>query len=180
MTLPFGSVVWLTGLPGTGKSTLANALLDRLRAERVATLWLDSDALRPILTPQASYSDAERDFFYGALGHLAVLGAEGGVTVVASATANKRAYRDAVRARVRAFVEVHLTCAPESLRKRDIKGLYADSAAGRITNLPGRGGGYEPPLRPDLAFETDRVSPDDGARAILAHLQGLPGFSEPG
>jgi adenylylsulfate kinase len=170
MKLPFGSVIWLTGLPATGKTTLARALGNALRARRVATLWLDSDALRPVLTPHATYTDAERDHFYGMLGHLALLAAEGGVTVVVSATANRRAYRDAVRAKAARFCEVHLTCSPEALRGRDIKGLYAGSAAGHITNLPGLGAGYEPPLRPELTFETDHVAPAEAAEAVLKTL----------
>ncbi len=174
MTPAPGLVVWLTGRPASGKSTLARALETRLRARGLATLWLDSDSLRRILTPEPTYDDAERKRFYGALAHLAALAAAGGAVAIVSATAARRAYRDACRAAVGdRFVEVWVRCDLETLRARDPKGLYGRAARDTITRLPGVGVPYEPPEAPELVLDTadagvealaDRLAAEVGAR----------------
>lgn len=166
-----GSVVWLTGLPATGKTTIARILESELGDRGVVTLLLDSDDLRSVLTPQAAYTDDERDRFYGAVGHLAELGARGGALVLVAATAPKRVYRDRVRARVDEFVEVLLICDPTKLEQRDPKGLYARAKAGEISRLPGRGAPYEDPVSPELVFDTARTSARSVAAEILDHLE---------
>jgi adenylylsulfate kinase len=166
-----GAVVWLTGLPATGKSTVARILETELSAAGVATLVLDSDDLRSVLTPQATFSEAERDFFYGAVGHLAELGAKGGAVVIVAATAPKRCYRDRVREHVARFIEVLLICTPELLEERDPKGLYARFAKAEIANLPGRDAAYEDPTSPELVFDTSRSRAIDIAKEIADELE---------
>jgi adenylylsulfate kinase len=162
-----GVVVWITGRPATGKSTLARGVLAALEVRGRATLWIDSDDLRPFLTPNPDYSDAERDRFYAALGHLARRAAEGGVVAVVSATASKRSYRDEVRLVVPRFLEIWLTCDPEELRRRDVKGLYKAAEAGTIPNLPGVGAEYEPPKVAELVLDTSKVEPEKAVEAVL-------------
>lgn len=166
-----GAVVWLTGKPASGKTTTARAVVDRLRSERRAVLWLDSDALRPVLAPQSSYTEAERDWFYGAVGHLAELGAWGGCIAVVSATATKRAYRDSVRQRVGAFVEVWVHCSDTTLRNRDDKGLYQRAAAGELHAVPGVDVDYETPVAPEVSINSDHQSPAQAADAIVEALE---------
>jgi adenylylsulfate kinase len=149
-----GAVIFVVGVPASGKTTLAQGLILELRRRGVPTLWLDSDDLRAVLTPAPTFSDPERDWFYGAIGHLAWRAAQGGVTVVISATASRRRYRDELRARVRRFVEVWLTCGDDVLRTRDPKGLYRAAAAGSISRLPGAGAAFEAPLAAELTFDT--------------------------
>ena len=165
-----GGVVWLTGLPATGKTTIARILERELRKRGAATLMLDSDDLRSVLTPEPTYSESERDRFYAVIGHLADLGARGGAVVLVAATAPKRAYRDRVRERVERFVEVLLICSPDVLERRDPKGLYARWRKGEIANLPGRDATYEDPASPELVFDTGRSLPSDIAREILEEL----------
>ncbi len=100
-----GAVVWITGVPASGKTTLARGLRATFAAQGLPTLWLDSDDLRPVLAPNAGYGAAGRDAFYAALAHLARLGAQGGVTVLISATASRRTYRDTTRAAVAPVLE---------------------------------------------------------------------------
>lgn len=175
-----GAVVWLTGLSGTGKTTVAATLIPMLHAQGSATLWLDSDALRAVWTPSPNYSPEERDWFYGALGHMAVLAAEGGSTAVVSATAPRAAYRDAVRAKVRAFVEVYLHAPMSVLRARDPKGLYRAAAAGTAPRLPGVGAEYEAPRHPEIDADTERARPVDTAARILAALGTVAPARGPG
>lgn len=169
-----GAVVWLTGLPATGKSTIARSLERRLAEEGVVTLLLDSDDLRSALTPDASYTDEDRDRFYAAVGHIAELGAQGGAVVIVAATAPRRAYRNEVRSRVERFVEVLLICDPTELERRDPKGLYARARAGEITRLPGRGVPYEDPAAPELVFDTARTSASTIAAEIRGYLDAAP------
>lgn len=177
MSDPSGGILWLTGRPASGKTTIARALQATLaRGERPALL-LDSDALRPILTPRPTYTDSERDTFYGALGGLALLFAEQGATVLVAATASRRRWRDATRreAELRAlpFVEIYLDCPLEVARSRDPKGLYARSASGEITALPGIGAPYEPPTTPDLVIATDRTPVPTAVTTILDRVPWL-------
>ncbi len=163
-------VVWLTGLPSTGKSTVAQHLRSLLLAEDTAVLVLDSDELREFLTPTPSYSQAERDWFYSSIGRFAQLVASSNITCIIAATAPKREYRDAVRAVVEVFIEVLLACDDSIVEARDGKGLYAKSNAGLIKNLPGRGAPYEAPRSPELVFDTGQSSPDAIAQSIQRAL----------
>ncbi|MDX1631911.1 MAG: adenylyl-sulfate kinase [Thermoanaerobaculia bacterium] len=169
--LPPGGVVWITGHPASGKSTLAERVVEVLRGRGTVTLWLDSDDLRRTLTPDPTYSEEERDRFYGSLGHFAVLGAEGGAVAVVSATAPRRRYRDDVRERVSRFAEVFLECETEVLESRDPKGLYAGARRGEIERLPGLGAPYEAPTDPELRLDSGELEPEELAEAVLDWIE---------
>jgi len=169
-----GRVLWIVGRPASGKTTLARGLVALLRERGVATLWLDSDELRRVLTPDATYDEAERDRFYAALAYLARLGAEGGVTVVVSATGHKRRYRDDLRRVVPRFAEIWLTCEREALHERDVKGLYERALAHEIDNLPGVGAPFEPPTAAELVLDTTRLRPEEALAALVRWLDAAP------
>lgn len=147
-----GVVVWLCGLPSSGKSTLARAAAARLRERGRATLLLDGDEVRAALVPPPGYDDAARDAFYDTLARVATLAAAQGLVVLVPATANRRAFRARARAMAPAFVEVWVDTPLEECRRRDAKGLYAAGAAG----LPGGGAPFEAPEAAELV-----VHPDD-------------------
>lgn len=148
------SLVWLTGLPATGKSTVAAHLRDVLAIRSVSAIVLDGDDVRRILTPNPTYSDEERDRFYADLGALAALVSHQKAVAIVAATAPRRAYRDRARSLVDRFVEVLLVADRAVVERRDPKGLYARARVGRIDRLPGRGAPYEAPECPDLVFDT--------------------------
>ena len=166
-----GFAVWLTGLPASGKSAIARALLDALQARGLRPAVLESDALRALVTPRATYEEAERDLFYAALAHLGTFLAARGLPVIFDATAHRRAYRDAARAGIERYAEIFVNCPFEICATRDPKGLYRAAREGRAPHLPGAQSGYEPPARPDLVIHTDRASPEQGARAVLMLLE---------
>jgi adenylylsulfate kinase len=139
-------VVWVTGLPSSGKSTFAVRLQERLRELGRPSCTLDGDEVRRALVPAPGYTPEARDAFYATLARLAALVAAQGLVVVVPATAHRAAYRAEARALAPRFVEVHVAASPEECRRRDAKGLYAAGAAG----LPGADVTYEPAEAPDV------------------------------
>lgn len=111
---------------------------------------LDGDVIRETIVPPHDYSDAGRDAFYATLARLGSVLCEQGVIVLVPATASLSAYRQRARASSPRFLEVFIDTPIEECRRRDAKGLYAGVESGDVTNLPGRGGVYEPPLEPEV------------------------------
>jgi adenylylsulfate kinase len=175
--VPPGFAIWLTGLPSSGKTTVAQALSDLLAERGIAVQVLDSDELRTRLTPNPHYSPEGRDWFYAMVAFLAELLTKNGVNCLIAATASRRAYREAARRRIERFAEVYVDCAPEVCRGRDPKGLWQRAQRGEITALPGMGEPYEPPGSPDAHVDTGRLSAEAAAQHILSQLDGKGFFS---
>lgn len=154
-----GVVAWFTGLPSSGKSTLAAAVAGELRLRGIDAVMLDSDEVRTALVPPLGYDDASRDRLYATLANLAALLARQGHVVLVPATAHRRAYRDTARARAPLYLEVFVDTPLEECARRDTKGLYAAQTA----QAPGVGVAYEPPVSPDF-----RVVMADGDQAAVA------------
>ncbi len=165
-----GFAVWLTGLPASGKSTIAGALVRRLDELGVDVVVLESDALRRLYTPAPRYTEAERDRFYAKVVHLAAWLTRRGVPVVIDATANRRRWRDAARRVLERFAEVWIDTPVEVCKQRDPKGLYASAAQGRATRLPGVGAPYEPPRAPELRVSGGDATPERAAEQIVGVL----------
>jgi adenylylsulfate kinase len=165
-----GVVVWLTGLPQSGKSTLAARARERLVAAERCVCVLDGDAVRAAMVPPPGYGDDARAGFYATLGRLAALLAAQGLIVLVPATAPRRAYREAARAAAPAFVEVHVAADVAQCAARDIKGLYAAARDRRLGGLPGVDAAYEPPVSPALVADGgfDPHAPDRIAELVAA------------
>jgi adenylylsulfate kinase len=157
-----GVVVWFTGLPASGKSTLAERVRARLGRP---TLILDSDVMRGVLEADG-YAPDDRDRFYRELAEIAAMLARQGLVVLVAATAQRRAYRAVARRLAPRFVEVWVRTPASACARQDVKGLYARAAAGQIA-LPGVAVPYEPPLAPDV---TAGGGLDDAAAAAIAAL----------
>lgn len=162
--------VWITGLPASGKSTLARALAEELARRGTRACILESDELRKILTPAAKYDEAEREAFYGAVAHFAGILTGHGVPVLIDATGNRRAYRARARERIPNFLEVYVECPLPVCLSRDPKGIYRKGIEGTASEVPGLTAEYEPPLQPDLVIRGDRENPGEAARAIVEIL----------
>ncbi len=166
-----GFAVWITGLPAAGKSTLAAALARELERRGTTVEVLESDELRKVLTPDATYGERERDVFYGALLHVGLRLLRHGVAVVFDATANRRAYRENARAAIARFLEVYVETPLPVCEARDPKGIYRRGRDGAAKNLPGRSAPYEPPLHPDVVVRGDREDPREAARRVAEELR---------
>jgi len=163
--------VWLTGLPASGKSTIARALRDMLASRGVDIAVLESDVFRAILSPEATYSDEDRRTFYRSFSYVGRLLTDHGVPVVFDATAYRRAYRRYARATIAHFVEVYVDCPRSTCEARDPKRLYEKARVGEIASMPGCQAEYEPPLNPDLIVAGDSEPPEQAARRIVALLE---------
>jgi adenylylsulfate kinase len=165
-----GFAVWLTGIPGAGKSTIASYLSTELREMDRRVQVLDSDELRRILTPNPTYSEEERERFYDILAFLGKLLVDNGINVIIAATANKREYRDKARRQIEKFYEVYIDCPVKICAERDPKGLYQKAKSGGISTLPGLQTDYEPPEKPDVVIASDKEDPNSAVRKIIAVL----------
>lgn len=165
-----GFAVWITGLPASGKSTVAAAVVRELSARGTTVAVLESDALRRIFTPHPRYSEDERDVFYGAMTHVGWLLTQHGVPVIFDATGNRRAYRDRAREQIPRFVEVYVDCPLEVCMARDPKGIYRKAREGATTSVPGMQATYEPPERPEVVVPGDQEAPEAAARRVVAML----------
>lgn len=146
-----GQVVWLTGLPQSGKSTLA-ARLQAALAPRRPCVVLDSDQVRAVLGDE-EYGPVDRERFYQTLSRLAALLARQGHVVVVAATAASLRYRAYARALAPRYLEVWVRTSLEDCQARDQKGLYARARAGEAPHLPGMGAAYEPPASADVVAD---------------------------
>jgi len=144
--------------------------LRRLEARGVYAEVLESDRLRQVLTPQATYSEAERDQFYRAMVYIGELLSRNGVNVIFDATGNRRAYREAARRVIPEFIEVYVKCPLDIAMRRDLKGIYAKARRGNSSTVPGVQSIYEEPSQPEVTVESNELSADEAADRILQAL----------
>ncbi|MGW4755591.1 adenylyl-sulfate kinase [Streptomyces chartreusis] len=169
-----GATVWLTGLPSAGKTTIARLLGDRLKTEGHRVEVLDGDEIRRFLSAGLGFSREDRNTNVQRIGLVSEVLARNGVLSVVPVIAPYADSREAVRKRHEAsgtpYVEVHVATPVEVCSERDVKGLYARQAAGRLTGLTGVDDPYEPPSAPSLALPTQLQSPQESADAVYAVL----------
>jgi len=160
--------IWITGLPASGKSTIVRALKPQLEATGLNVEVLESDEVRRVLTPEATYSQAERDLFYRALALMGAKLVTHGVTVIFDATASRREYRSFARSLIPRFIEVAVECPLKTCMQRDYKGTYQRGQRGESLTVPGLQEPYETPLHPDLTIDTTKVQASAAAEYVLA------------
>jgi adenylylsulfate kinase len=169
-----GATVWLTGLPSAGKSTIARALADRLRAEGHCVELLDGDELRTHLTADLGFSRSDRDTNVQRVGFVARLLARNSIIVLVPVIAPYAAARARVRSEHDAdgttFVEVHVATPLELCAERDVRGLYAKQRAGELSGLTGVDDPYEIPQSPELRLDTQDLTVDESATRVYAAL----------
>lgn len=171
-----GFVVWLTGLSGAGKTTIAQQVASRVRATGRPAQVLDGDDLRRNLNEGLGFSRADRDTNIRRIAYVAKLLADSGVVVVVAAISPYRSIRSEAREQLKRFAEVYVKCALDVLVRRDSKGLYARAQRGEIANFTGVSDPYEEPLNPEVTLDTGRETVQESVAKVLAGLDLLGYF----
>ncbi len=168
-----GFTLWFTGLSGAGKSTIANALVERLQALGRRVELLDGDEIRKNLSQGLGFSKADRDANIARIAFVAKLLSRNGVIAITAAISPYRETRDNARAEIGNFVEVFVDCPLEVCEQRDAKGLYARARSGEIKQFTGISDPYEAPLNPEITVHTDRENVDQEVEIVLSKLTEL-------
>lgn len=163
-------VIWITGLPASGKSTLAKALIDQLRGRGFEVAAVDSDEVRKVITPSPSYQQGERAIVYRAIAYVADRLSRAGLVAVVAATAHRASYRAWARSVCQPLAFVYARCSLATCRARDPKGLYAAADANPDNRLPGVGEPFEVPKAPDVVVDTEQPVEPGAVEALLDRL----------
>jgi bifunctional enzyme CysN/CysC len=166
-------VVWLTGLSGSGKSTIANVVESKLHAMGVRTYLLDGDNVRHGLNRDLGFTDADRVENIRRIAEVSSLMVDAGLVVLVSFISPFHAERQLARERVAdgEFIEVYVDASVELAESRDPKGLYAKARAGELSNFTGIDSPYEAPESPEVRIDSGATSPEDAADQIIASLR---------
>jgi adenylylsulfate kinase len=168
-----GFILWLTGLSGSGKTTISKALEPELKARGCKVVILDGDVVRTNLSKGLGFSKEDRDTNIRRIGFVANLLSRNGVVAMTAAISPYRAVRDEIRAMETNFVEVYVKASLEVCEARDVKGLYAKARAGEIKGFTGIDDAYEEPLNPEIVCYTERESVEDCVKKVLSKLKEL-------
>src|SRR6266542_5806502 len=170
-----GFTLWLTGLSGAGKTTLAAFLASELCARGVNVEVLDGDEVRTNLSRGLGFSREDRDTNIRRIGYVCRLLSRNGVATISAAISPYRAVRDEVGRAIESdggeFIEVFVKCPIAVLAERDVKGLYKKALAGEIKGFTGVSDPYEEPLAPAVVVETDRESVSSSIKRIIRELE---------
>jgi adenylylsulfate kinase len=166
-------LVWFTGLPGSGKSTISHELEYRISRQNIRTYVLDGDNVRHGLCKDLGFSAVDRRENLRRVGEVAFLFVDAGILTIAAFASPYKADRRMVRQMFAPgdFIEVYLRCDVTVCEERDPKGLYKKARCGEIKNFTGISDPYEPPENPEIILETDRLSIDDSVKMIMGYLR---------
>jgi len=166
-----GVTIWLTGLSGSGKTTIAIPLAEALAARRAKVERLDGDIVRQSLTRDLGFSKEDRDKNIERVTFVAKLLTRNGVIVICSFISPYRVRRAKTREEIGEFIEVYVECPVDECAKRDVKGLYAKAFAGEIPNFTGVSDPYEAPENPEVVCHTAEETVEESVAKIVAYLE---------
>ena len=168
-----GFTAWFTGIPCSGKTTIADRVAESLREKGYKVERLDGDIVRKGLTSDLGFSKEDRDENIKRVTFVAKLLTRNGVAVLATFVSPYRERRAKTRQEIGSFVEVYMRCPVEVCMERDVKGMYEKALAGEIKNFTGVDDPYEEPENPELVLDTDKESIDECAQRVLEKLGEL-------
>jgi len=168
-----GVVIWFTGVPASGKSTIAAAVEKQFHAQGLPIENLDADEVRANLSPNLGYTADARDENTKRLAWMSQMLSRYGVNVIVAAVSPLRSHRDRARQWCPKFVEVFVDCPLEVCQQRDPQGLYARAARGEVNDIAGMHMPYEAPADPEVHCSTHLLSVQDCTQAVLSKLNEL-------
>lgn len=166
-----GFTLWFTGLPSSGKSTLAREVEEILLERGMNVEVLDGDEVRENLSKGLGFSKEDRDINIRRIGFVAKLLSRNGAVAITAAISPYREVRDEMRRGIGRFVEVYVQCPIEVLTERDVKGLYKKALAGEIKHFTGIDDPYESPLKPEIHIDSDKESVEESVAKIITTLE---------
>ncbi|MBI3317437.1 MAG: adenylyl-sulfate kinase [Candidatus Omnitrophica bacterium] len=168
-----GVTLWFTGLPSSGKSTIARIIERQFRKWNLKVELLDGDVIRTHLSKGLGFSKEDRDANIKRIGFVCQLLTRNDVIAIASAISPYREVRDFNRRMIGNFVEVFVKASVEECEKRDVKGLYKKAKAGEIKGFTGVDDPYEEPLNPEVICDTENETPEGSAEKVIRRLEEL-------
>ncbi|GAA0871239.1 adenylyl-sulfate kinase [Gangjinia marincola] len=167
-----GMLIWFTGLSGSGKSTIANIVEQRLVSEKIHTFILDGDNIRHGLNKDLSFSPADRTENIRRIAEVGNLMVDAGLITLAAFVSPYKKDRDDIRTIVgdERFLEIYIDTPVEECERRDTKGLYEKARKGEIENMTGISAPYEAPDNPDLTIKTETESPEESAEKVMVFI----------
>lgn len=166
-----GFVVWMTGLSGSGKSTIAMAMIPKLKARGVNFERLDGDVVRASLTRDLGFTKADRAMNIERVTFVAKLLSRNQVGCICSFISPYQSVRDSVRSQVTNFIEVYVNAPLDVCEDRDVKGMYKLAREGKIENFTGISDPFEAPENPAVEIKTDGMTVDESAEQLIAYLE---------
>jgi adenylylsulfate kinase len=169
-TIADSPVIWLTGLPGSGKTTIAKALCPKLKESGFKVELLDGDIVRKELSPELGFTKQDRETHARRVVYLSKLLSRNGIISVVCLISPYREFRRYARSEISVnnnFYEVYVKCSLETCVKRDPKGLYKKALSGEIKDLTGLQDPYEEPENPEMIVDTERQTLEESANVIL-------------
>jgi adenylylsulfate kinase len=163
-------VIWFTGLSGSGKTTIAHVLEDKLANADVPVELLDGDVVRENLSKGLGFSEEDRNTNIRRIAFVAHLLQRNGTFVITAAISPYRAIREEARAMAKDFIEVYANAPLEVCEQRDVKGLYKKARAGEIKGFTGIDDPYEPPSGPEVEIRTDKLGVEESAQKVIDKL----------
>jgi adenylyl-sulfate kinase len=166
-----GFTLWFTGLPCSGKSTLAELVGKELERRGRGVEILDGDVVRTNLTKGLGFSKEDRDENIRRIGFVCGLLSKHGAVAISAAISPYRAIRDEVRSKTQNFIEVYVATPLEVCIQRDVKGMYKKALAGEIKQFTGVSDPYEPPFQPEIVIDTQKETPEESAARVFKELE---------
>jgi adenylyl-sulfate kinase len=168
-----GLVIWMTGLPCSGKSAISSQIEQHFRQRGQRIQLLDGDILRKTVSRDLGFSKEDRDKNIERITYIAKLLSDNGVHVIVSFVSPYRKMRDFARTICHNFIEVFVKCDVEECKRRDVKGMYKLAMEGKIDNFTGVQDPYEEPLVPELVLETEDKELEESVKEMIEYLESL-------
>jgi len=166
-----GVTVWMTGLPGSGKTTLAKLIETRLKSQGLRVEVFDGDEVRKNLSSDLGFSKQDRELHAKRVAYVSKLLSRNGIIAIVALISPYREFRENARKDIPDFFEVYVKASIETCAKRDPKGLYKKARMGEIKDLTGPQDPYEEPLNPELIVDTENSTPEESADLIVTSLK---------